>query len=234
VNLGLAAVAVAIVAGGVIAVSAREARVGVLGLTLCAVTVPLMGGALPEPLPLAARLVAAILAGYLLWMAVRRQPVTRGSTLGWPVEALLATAAGVAGFAALGFAGPAGGPPEAEATAFALAALAIGPLLVGRDILRLAIGLVLGVLAGSVGRVALMGSPSPLEQLVLAGLTVAVAGAAGTIARGSIRAGSGLELHLLRRPAAGPAGAAGPGGPAGGEGRVARDGTPRRAMPGPR
>jgi hypothetical protein len=234
VNLGLAAVAVAIVAGGVIAVSAREARVGVLGLTLCAVTVPLMGGALPEPLPLAARLVAAILAGYLLWMAVRRQPLTRGSTLGWPVEALLAIGAGVAGFAASGFAGPAGGPPEAEATAFALAALAIGPLLVGRDILRLAIGLVLSVLAGSVGRVALVGSPSPLEQLVLAGLTVAVAGAAGTIARGSIRAGSGLELHLLRRPAAGPADLAGPRGPAAEEGRVARDGTPRQAMPGPR
>jgi hypothetical protein len=233
VNLGLAAVAVAIVAGGVISVSAREARVGVLGLTLCAVTVPLMGGALPEPLPLAARLVAAILAGYLLWMAVRRQPLTRGSTLGWPVEALLATAAGVTGFAASGFAGPAGGPPEAEATAFALAALAIGPLLVGRDILRLAIGLVLSVLAGSVGRVALVGSPSPLEQLVLAALTVAVAGAAGTIARGSIRAGSGLELHLLRRPAAGPAGPPGTGSSPEEEARVGRGRAPRRATPSP-
>jgi hypothetical protein len=226
-NPGLAVLAVAIVAGGVIAVSAREARVGVLGLTLCTVTAPLMGGSLPEPLPLAARLVAAVLAGYLLWIAVRRQPVTRGSTLGWPVEALLAAAAGVAGFAASGFAGPAGGPPEAEATAFALAALAVGPLLVGRDILRLAIGLVLGILAGSVGRVALAGSPAPLEQLVLAALTVAVAGAAGTIARGSIRSGSGLELQVSRKPAAGP-------GDGGTEPPVTRADGLRRALPGAR
>lgn len=195
-NITLAALAVAVVACGVIAVSAREARVAVLGLVLCAVMAPLIGTALPGPLVLAARLVAAILAGYLLWVAVRRQPTTRGSLLGWPVEALAAAAAAVAGFGAAGFAGPAGGPREAEAVAFALAYLALAPLVVGRDVLRLGIGLVLVVLAASVGRVALAGSPSELEQLVLSAVTVAVAGAAATIAIQTVRLSAGLDVAI--------------------------------------
>ncbi|MFL5679001.1 MAG: hypothetical protein ACJ77B_00200 [Chloroflexota bacterium] len=200
-NAGLAALAVAVVAGGVIAVSARESRVAVLGLTLCGITEPLIGDPFPGPLPLAARLVAAILAGYLLWVAVRHQPMTRGSRLGWPVEALGAAAAGVAGYAAAGFAGPAAGPAEALAAAFALGYLAIGPVVVGNDTLRLAVGLMLVVLAGSVGRVALGGSPPALEQLVLAGLIVAVAGAAGTIAATAVRRGTGLEVAPVAPPA---------------------------------
>lgn len=199
-NVALAALAVAVVACGVIAVSAREARVAVLGLVLCAVMAPLIGTALPGPLVLAARLVAAILAGYLLWIAVRRQPVTRGSLLGWPVEALAAAAAAVAGFGAAGFAGPAGGPREAEAVAFALGYLALGPLIVGRDVLRLGIGLVLVVLAAAVGRVALAGSPSELEQLVLSAVIVAVAGAAAAIAIQTVRASGGLEVAIDEAP----------------------------------
>ncbi|HKG57005.1 MAG TPA: hypothetical protein VKA85_07145 [Candidatus Limnocylindrales bacterium] len=200
-NPGLAALALAVVAGGVIAVSAREARVAVTGLTVSGITAPLIADPFPGPLPLAARLVGSILAGYLLWVAVRHEPSTRGSRLGWPVEALGAAAAGVAGYGAAGFAGPATGPAEALGAAFALGYLALGPLVVGTDTLRLGVGLMLVVLAGSVARIALAGSPPELEQLVLAGLTVAVAGAAGAVAAAAVRRG-GLAATSASLPEA--------------------------------
>jgi hypothetical protein len=209
----LAALAVAVVAGGVIAVSAREARAAVLGLTISGVTAPLLADPPPTTLPLAARLLAAILAGYLLWISVRQRPLTRGSRLGWPVEAMLAAAAAVAGLGAAGFAGPAGGPPEAEAAAFALAALAIGPILRTADVFRLAIGLLLAVLGAGVGRVALAGTPVPLDNLVIAGLTIVLAAAVGAIARSeariagaltpAVRGVAGLHGPPLQRPLVG-------------------------------
>ena len=193
----LAALAVAVVAGGVIAVSAHEARAAVLGLTISGVTAPLLADPPPSTLPLAARLLAAILAGYLLWISVRERPVTRGSRLGWPVEAMLAAAAAVAGLGAAGFAGPAGGPPEAEAAAFALGALAIGPILRTADVFRLAIGLLLAVLGAGVGRVALAGTPVPLDHLVIAGLTIVLAAAVGAIARTEARI-AGAQTAAVR------------------------------------
>jgi hypothetical protein len=217
VNLLLAAAAIVVVAGGVIAVSWRESRPAILGLTLAAVAAPLVADPLPDTLPLAARLVGAILGGFLLWVAVRGQPATRGSRLGWPVEGLLAAAAAVAGFGAIGIVapGPAAdvlvgaeravvAPREALAAGFATGALAIGPIFAGRDVLRLGTGLVLAVLAAQLVRVGLAGSPSGLEQIVTAGLTVVVAGAAASLAANAVQSGDRLEPSAAPRPAAGP------------------------------
>jgi hypothetical protein len=223
VNFGLAALAVAVVGCGVIAVSAHESRVAVLGLVLCAVIAPLIGTELPTPLVLSARLVAAILSGYVLWIAVRHQPATRGSRIGWPAEALAAAAAAVAGYGAAGFIGPAAGPREAEAVAFALGYLALGPLLVERDVLRLAIGLVVIVLAGSMARLAVQGTSSQLEQLVLSGVTVAVAGAAATIAAHTVRASRSFEVAPPARGGSGRSSGSAPRG----------DRAPETARPGP-
>jgi hypothetical protein len=198
----LAALAVVVVAGGVVAVSARETRAAVLGLTVSAVTVPLLADPLPGPLPLAARLLAAILAGYVLLISIRERPVTRGSRLGWPVEALLALCAAVAGLGAAGFAGPADGPPEAEAAAFALAALSIGPILRGADVFRLAIGLVLAILAAGLGSVALAGTPSPLDQIVVGGMTIVLAAAVATIAHAQARQDPSVTTTKFRIPLA--------------------------------
>lgn len=241
-NLLLAAAAVVVVAGGVIAVSSRESRQAILGLTLAAVAAPLVAVPLPDTLPLAARLVGAILGGFLLWVAVRGQPATRGSRLGWPVEALLAAAAAVAGFGAIGIVapGPAAdvfvgaeraviAPREALAAGFATGALAIGPIFAGRDVLRLGTGLVLAVLAAQLVRVGLAGSPSGLEQIVTAGLTVVVAGTSATLAANAVRSGSGLE-PAATRPMAEP-----PGGDPGEDESAARFGprsTGRRSLPG--
>jgi hypothetical protein len=252
VNPLLLAAAIVVVAGGVIAVSSRESRPAILGLTLAAVAAPLVADPLPATLPLAARLVGAILGGFLLWVAVRGQPATRGSRLGWPVETLLAAAAAVAGFGAIGIVapGPAAAvlvgaeraviaPREALAAGFAAAALAIGPIFAGRDVLRLGTGLVLAVLAAQLVRVGLAGSPSGLEQIVTAGLTVVVAGTAATLAANAVRSGSGLEPTTAVRPAAGPPLHADPAGgqreEAGDDESVPRFGprsTGRRSLPG--
>jgi hypothetical protein len=105
-------------------------------------------------------------------------------------------------------------PREALAAGFATGALAIGPIFAGRDVLRLGTGLVLAVLAAQLVRVGLAGSPSGLEQIVTAGLTVVVAGTAATLAANAVRSGSGLEPSTAARPAAGPR--SGPDSPAGG------------------
>lgn len=199
-NLWLAALAVAVVAGGVVAVSSRETRAAVLGLTVSGITAPLIADPLPDPLPLAARLIAAILAGYVLLISIRQRPMTRGSRLGWPVEALFAAAAAVAGLGAAGFAGPADGPAEAEAVAFALGALAIGPIFRGADVFRLAVGLVLAILAAGVGHVALAGTPSALDEIVVGGLTIVLATAIATIAHAQARTDPSLTTTSFRIP----------------------------------
>jgi len=64
VNPALAGVALAVVVGAVIAGSARNARTAIFGLVITMVGVPLLADPIAAPLPLAARLVAAVLAGY--------------------------------------------------------------------------------------------------------------------------------------------------------------------------
>jgi hypothetical protein len=213
VNPALAGVALAVVLGAVVAASARNARAAVLGLV-----VSLVGGAfLAEPLPgstgLAARLVGTVLGGYLLWIAARGVDArTGGSRLGWPVELLIASGAAVVGYGSHGLGAPALGPALAQAAGMGMAALAVAPILNGRDILRVGIGLIL--LTGGVVlvRAALGGTPDPLEQLVIAGL-VAVLGGVVAITAGAARADGigGFDLgpsageHQRRPPDAHPA-----------------------------
>ena len=145
VNPALAGVALAVVVGAVVAGSARNARTAIFGLVIAMVGAPLLADPAAAPLGLAARLVGAVLAGYLLWIAARghRRPDRRlarrladrrvpghggGRRRVWqprprvrrPRDRRLAAAAG-----------------------FALAALAILPVVTGRDILRVGLGLCL-------------------------------------------------------------------------------------------
>ena len=68
----LALVAVAVIGGAVVVVAARDARTVSVALALTLVASPLLADPLATPLGLAARLVGAILATYLLWMVVRQ------------------------------------------------------------------------------------------------------------------------------------------------------------------
>lgn len=212
-NPGLAAIGVAVVAGSVIAVSAREPRVAILGLVLALIGTPLIASPPAGLLPLAARLVAAILAGFLLWVAVRGvEARTLGSRVGWPVESIVAAAAAAAGLASAGLGAPAVGAPEAQAVGFALGALAIAPLATRRDALQHAIGLGLLVSGALLVRTTIGGTPGPLEQLVAAGLVVGIGGAGallvGATVEGSgsfaVRDGRGAAAHRIELDEAHP------------------------------
>lgn len=193
-NAALAVIGIAVVAGAVVAVSAHEGRASVLGLVLALVAAPLVVAPLPDVLPLAGRLVAAILAGYLVWIALRTAPGharTRGSRLGWPVEALVAAAAAVVGYGVGGVG--AGGIPEATAVGLALAVLAVPPL-VRADGLQIGSGALLLVTAVELLRAGLAGPPSPLEQLVTGGLIAAIGAAMAVLVDAAVATGGSLEL----------------------------------------
>lgn len=214
----LAGVAVLVVGAAVLAVSAREPRVVVLALAVALVATPVLAEPVAAPLGLAARLIGSILAVYLLWMAVRDRrdqgpgPTrTEGSRIGWPAEILVGASASIVGWAAHGLGAPAGGPALASVAGFALAALAVAPLLTGRDVLRIGVGILLLLTGALTVRAALGGTPDPLEQLVTAGLLVAVGGTLAALARAARADGDGdfdlqadPDRRTRRRPDARP------------------------------
>ena len=195
-NPALLGVALAVVVGAVVAGSARNARTAIFGLVITMVGVPILADPLPEPLALAARLVAAVLAGYVLWIAARGHRVrTGGSLIGWPTDAFLAMGAAVVGYGSQGLGVAPAGPDLAAAAGFALAALAVLPVVTGRDILRVGIGLMLLLSAALLIRTTLGGTPDQLEQILSAGL-VATLGGAVAILGFAARSDGGMGFEM--------------------------------------
>lgn len=206
----LAGVGLATLIAAVVAVSARDARIAVLAVALVLMLSPMLADPFPEPVGLAARLVGGILATYLLWMAVRDRasagaiagrPLapTGGSRIGWPAELLVAAAAGLVGMASHGLGASAGGPPLASAAGFAVAALAVTPMLTGGDVLRVGIGLFLLLDAALLVRVGLNGTPLPLEHLVASGVIVVLGGTLAAMAAAARSDGAG-GMDLVSDP----------------------------------
>lgn len=215
----LVALAILVAAGGVAAVSARQPRLAALGVIVAIVGAPYIADPLPSVLALGTRLVAGVLAGYLLWVALRRAPVlTAGWGMGWPGSAAIALFAFVAGWLAgdaaagalnaIGGAGPApvgvatslaGGSLVARAalgTAVALGTLAIAPVVLARDVLRLGIGLLLLVATGGLVASAIWQPGDDGSQLALAILTLACGAAVAVLAARSLATYEDFELHL--------------------------------------
>ncbi len=179
-NPALAGVALAILIGAIVAASSRDARIATLGMAVVAVGSPILADPIASPLGLAARIVAALLATYLLWIAVRDGGApTGGSRIGWAAEASVAAAAAIVGYGTHGLGVAGSGPALGQAVGFALAALAMAPLVTGRDTIRIGMGLLLLTHGSLLVRVALGGTPSPLEELVTAGF---IAGLGGVVA----------------------------------------------------
>ena len=191
-NPALAALAVACLAGAVLAVSARDVRTVVLGLLVVLAAAPLIADPWPGPLPALVRIAGALLAVRLVVVGVRELGPTVGTRIGWPAAVILAMAAAIAGAASHGLGAAALGPAEAGAAGFALIALAVGPLVVARDVLRLGVGSVLLLTGALLLRVALDRPPTDAEHLVAALLTVGLGGAVAVIAAAAMAAG-GLE-----------------------------------------
>ena len=210
-NLALVAIVVAIVAGAVVAVSTREAAGAAIGLAVSLVAAALFADPLPSAAVLGVRIVAALLAAALIRWA-GRHGTRQLSALGWPGEALLATAAAVAGLGVavglasigIGGGGPAGpgdeGAPAilqpASVTAMALLigagcgllVLGAAPLLHGRQSMRRAIGLVLVTQAVLLVRVGLAGPATDLEEVARAALLVTSAASGAALARAAAAA----------------------------------------------
>jgi hypothetical protein len=208
VNPALAGVALAVVVGAVVAGSARNARTAIFGLVITLIGAPILADPTAAPLALAARLVGAILAGYLLWIAARGHHVrTAGSLVGWPTDAFLAAAAAVVGYGSHGLGAAAAGPAIAAAAGFALAALSVLPVLTGRDILRVGMGLCLLLGGALLVRTSLGGTPDQLEQLLTAGLVATLGGAVAILAaaaRADGPDGFAMSPTMPRRSSHGP------------------------------
>jgi hypothetical protein len=191
--------------------------------------------------------VGGVLGGYLVWVALRGvPPPTTGWRVGWPGAAAVAIVGFAIGWLAAGTIGttlsaadgdgPSIGaaaalaagslvPRAALGAAVALVALAAAPVFVGRDVLRLGLGLLLLLTAAGLLRNALGASPDGVVELALAVLT-ALSGAAvaGLVGRS-------LSIHgdlLLRVPERG-AGSR----DSGPRRRPADDAHPRHLGPGP-
>jgi hypothetical protein len=198
VNPILAAVALVVVAGTVVAVASRDPRVAILGLAVVLIGSPVLTDPLPAPLGLAGRFVGAILAAYLLWIAVRDRTRVRGTTaltggsrIGWPAEALMAASAFVVGLAAHGLGAPALGSSLSSAAGFAVAALALSAAMTGIDVVRVGIGSLLLLDGALLVRAGLGGTPDQLEQLITTGALIVVAASIATLARAALSDGSG-------------------------------------------
>jgi hypothetical protein len=192
--LGIVA-AVVVVAGAVIAVSARDARFGIVGFALASVTSTVIADPLPAAIPLLFRIVAALFAAYLLWMTVRETDTRVGATsLGWPVEALAAATAFVIGLAPSLLQTEGAGPDAAFASGLAVIVLAVVPVMFARDAFRLGMGLLLLLVGAALVRVGIAGTPAPLEQLTLGILAIGVAGATTVVAFNAFVVSGTLEL----------------------------------------
>jgi hypothetical protein len=199
VNPALAVIAVLTIGGAVLAVSARDVRATQLGLLVVLLGAPLVADPWPDPPSVLARIAATLLAVRLIAIGLRGAETTAGTRIGWPAEALIAGAAAVIGFGSHGLGAAGLGPAEAQATGFALVALAIATLFSGRDVLRLAVGAMLLLVGASSIRVGLDAAPGQGEQLVGALLTIAIGGAIAVIATAA-RAAGGLDAIDAGRP----------------------------------
>ncbi len=214
----LVVLAALIAGGGVAAVSAREPRLAALGTLIVLVGTAFMADPLPDVLAIAARLTGAVLAGYLIWVALRQPGApTAGWQIGWPGAAAVAVASFATGWLAANALGAElavivgegpssagvaaalaeGGlvPRAAIGAAAALLALAAAPVLMARDVLRLGLGLLLLLSAADLVRQALAAGPDSVVELGFA-VAVAISGAAvAGVVTASLRAHGDLQLR---------------------------------------
>jgi hypothetical protein len=173
VSVFLLATAVASLVGAAIAVGAREARLAALGLAVVLTASALVVEPAPAPAAVGFRLVAGILAAYLVQVAARRQWRTVGSPLGVPATLVGGFAVFVLGLGASPLVLHFGGPVAAGGAGLAMLAVAAAPVAIGRDAFRVGSGLLVAATGVFLVRVALGGTPGDLE-FAAEGLVLAV------------------------------------------------------------
>lgn len=226
-SLALVAIVLAIGAGAVVAVSTRDSAAAAIGLAVALVAAALLADPLPSAAILGVRIVTALLVASLIRGAATSGP-RQPSPLGWPAEAMLATAGGVAGLGLgvglasivvaggveVGGPGP-GGPvgtagPEAGlltvmaltiAAGTSLLAIGLAPFVHGRPGIRRAIGLVLVTQAVLLVRDGVAVPAVELEEIARAALLVAAAASGAALARATAAARIGDDPGVAPREA---------------------------------
>jgi len=211
-SLALVAIVLAICAGAVVAVSTRDSGAAAIGLAVSLVAAALLVEPLPSAAILGVRIMAALLVATIIRAALRGGP-RQPSPLGWPAEALLATAGAIAGvglavgLAALAAPASPGGPgpitPGAPpvhgsvvittmaltvAAGTGLLAIGIAPLVHVRPGGRRAIGLVLVTQAVLLIRIGIAGPAVELEEIARAALLVVSAATGAALAAATAQA----------------------------------------------
>ncbi len=205
-TLFLVVASVVVAVGAAIAVGAREARVATLGVALALAAGPFVADPLPDQAALAFRVVAGILAAFLILVAARRAPAPAGSPLGLPAI-LAASATGfAAGAGATAAALPAAGTSLAVAAGLAALAVALVPVALARDAFRLGSGLAVLAAGALMIRTGLSGTPGVLELLVEGVALVALGAAVAALVGNAVAATGGLAIPeaAIRRRAAEP------------------------------
>lgn len=218
----LVAVAIAVGAGAIIAVSSRDPRAAFIGLAVVLIGAPFLVDPLPGPATLAVRIVGGLLCLAILRLVMASGELEgAGSPLGWPAEGFLAIAAAVGGggialalaVASGGFGAPTPSAIEAAshspaivilALAAAILAVAMTPAALGRPGFGRTVGLMLVTVAVTLLRIGFAGAPNDLEQIAIAGLLVG--GAAGGV--GLARAAAAQQAPPPRNATAVAGGAA--------------------------
>ena len=174
--------------GAAVATGARDARVASLGLAGMLAAVPFVADPLPESLPLAFGVIAGILAGFLVFVASRRVPDGTGPPLGLPATLGAAAAGFAVGMGATAIALPRLGPDAALAAGLAALAVAVVPIAVTHDVMRLGSGLLVLVGSATLILAALAGTPEPLTSIAAGIAVVALAAAVAVVTGGAVAA----------------------------------------------
>jgi hypothetical protein len=217
-TVALVLLALLVAGGAVVAVGAATPRFAALGMFVALVGSAYVADPLPDTLALAVRLVGSTLGAYLVWIALRRAPRrVPGISVAWPGALAIAGVAFLTGWLAaesLGAAlsagagdGPglgsigaalAAGSPVARAAlgaSLALAAVAVAPVVIARDLLRTGLALLLALASATLLRNALGTSADPVFELAVAVLTAASGAAIGAVIASALRRTGDLVLR---------------------------------------
>ena len=165
--------------GAAVAIGAHGPRAASLGVLLTLAFAPFVADPLPDLPVVAFRIVAGVLAAFLVRVAGRRVgPPEPG--LGMASAIVAAGAALVAGFGAAAVGLPAFGPDAALAAGLACVAISVAPIARSREPFRLATSLLVLVNGAVLVRAGLAGTPPALEEIIAGASLVAIA-AAGAV-----------------------------------------------------
>lgn len=198
----LVAAGAVVALGAAVAIGARAGRATALGILVALIFTPFVAEPLPAVDVAAFRIVAGVLAGYLVLVAGRRASPAASSPLGFPAAVAAGAAAFVVGLGATAVGLPGFGPVAALAAGLATLAVAVPPIGLARDPLRLGVASVVLLNGGLLLRSGLAGTPTGLESL-LAGAALVALAAAVVVLSGSAATAAG-ELGDTRRTAVRP------------------------------